>query len=83
MRSTRNKALDSKNLKNISSSKYVKVGADGAPYLRKVDLEMYTSYEELLTAMEKIFTSFTINGEHYTNYLAASLLLNIAICIVN
>ncbi|KAL6221764.1 hypothetical protein ACLB2K_005159 [Fragaria x ananassa] len=65
VRSTRNKALDSKNLKNISSSKYVKVGADGAPYLRKVDLEMYTSYEELLTAMEKIFTSFTINGKQY------------------
>ena len=60
MRSTRNKALDSKNLKNIS--KYVKVGADGAPYLRKVDLEMYKCYEELLTALEKMFTSFTING---------------------
>ncbi|XP_024183959.1 auxin-responsive protein IAA1 isoform X1 [Rosa chinensis] len=64
VRSTRNKALDSKNLKNNSSSKYVKVGADGAPYLRKVDLEMYKSYEELLTALEKIFTSFTINGKY-------------------
>jgi auxin-responsive protein IAA len=60
VRSTRKKALDLKK----SSSKYVKVGADGAPYLRKVDLEMYKSYEELLTALEQMFTSFTISGEH-------------------
>lgn len=60
MRSTRKKALELKK----SSSKYVKVGADGAPYLRKVDLEMYKSYEELLTALEKMFTSFTISGKY-------------------
>ncbi|RZC71612.1 hypothetical protein C5167_035001 [Papaver somniferum] len=46
--------------KNITTKKtsctYVKVGLDGAPYLRKVDLEMYASYQELLDAVEKMFT---------------------------
>ncbi|KAI3966666.1 hypothetical protein MKW92_019292 [Papaver armeniacum] len=46
--------------KNITTKKtsctYVKVGLDGAPYLRKVDLEMYGSYQELLDAVEKMFT---------------------------
>ncbi|XP_065865029.1 auxin-responsive protein IAA1 [Euphorbia lathyris] len=35
--------------------KYVKVAVDGAPYLRKVDVEMYSSYEQLLNALEKLF----------------------------
>ncbi|KAI3996186.1 hypothetical protein MKX01_022680 [Papaver californicum] len=46
--------------KNITTKKtsctYVKVGLDGAPYLRKVDLETYASYQELLDAVEKMFT---------------------------
>ncbi|KAK3010875.1 hypothetical protein RJ639_012093 [Escallonia herrerae] len=47
--------------KNIMKScKYVKVAVDGAPYLRKVDLEMYSSYEQLLSALENMFTCFTI-----------------------
>ncbi|GKD70524.1 auxin-responsive protein IAA1-like protein, partial [Tanacetum coccineum] len=48
--------------KNVtkSSCKYVKVAVDGAPYLRKVDLELYTSYQQLLCAFEDLFSCFTI-----------------------
>lgn len=42
---------------------YVKVSMDGAPYLRKVDLKMYSSYEDLSMALEKMFSCF-ITGEH-------------------
>ncbi|KAF3529347.1 hypothetical protein DY000_02041672 [Brassica cretica] len=33
---------------------------DGAPYLRKADLKSYTNYMELSTALEKMFTTFTL-----------------------
>ncbi|XP_020589949.1 auxin-responsive protein IAA17-like [Phalaenopsis equestris] len=39
---------------------YVKVSMDGAPYLRKVDLRTYCSYKELSSALEKMFSGFTI-----------------------
>ncbi|KAL4651931.1 hypothetical protein ACB098_01G176600 [Castanea mollissima] len=39
---------------------YVKVSMDGAPYLRKVDLKTYGSYMELSSALEKMFSCFTI-----------------------
>ncbi|KAL6847258.1 hypothetical protein ACP4OV_023111 [Aristida adscensionis] len=41
---------------------FVKVSMDGAPYLRKVDLKMYKSYQELSKALEKMFSSFTIGN---------------------
>jgi len=41
---------------------YVKVSMDGAPYLRKVDIKMYSSYEDLSMALEKMFSCF-ITGE--------------------
>ncbi|KAG8388315.1 hypothetical protein BUALT_Bualt02G0112800 [Buddleja alternifolia] len=44
----------------IKNCKYVKVAVDGAPYLRKVDLEIYASYQELLTALEDMFGCLTI-----------------------
>ncbi|EOY30726.1 Phytochrome-associated protein 2 isoform 2 [Theobroma cacao] len=45
---------------------YVKVSMDGAPYLRKVDLKFYGSYKELSSALEKMFSCFTIGqcGSH-------------------
>lgn len=45
---------------------YVKVSMEGAPYLRKIDLSMYKSYVELSSALEKMFTCFTIGqfGSH-------------------
>lgn len=50
-----------KNILSVQS--YVKVSMDGAPYLRKVDLKMYKSYQDLSTALEKMFSSFT-SGEY-------------------
>ncbi|CAN1184377.1 Auxin-responsive protein IAA8 [Linum perenne] len=45
---------------------YVKVSMDGAPYLRKVDLRNYSTYQELSAALEKMFSGFTIGkcGSH-------------------
>ncbi|XP_047955121.1 auxin-responsive protein IAA14-like [Salvia hispanica] len=37
----------------------VKVSMDGAPYLRKVDLKMYKTYQELSDALGRMFSSFT------------------------
>ncbi|XP_050224523.1 auxin-responsive protein IAA16 [Mercurialis annua] len=42
------------------SGAFVKVSMDGAPYLRKVDLKLYKSYQELSDALGKMFSSFTI-----------------------
>ncbi|KAF5740118.1 auxin-responsive protein IAA8-like [Tripterygium wilfordii] len=45
---------------------FVKVSLDGAPYLRKVDLRNYSAYKELSSALEKMFSCFTIGqyGSH-------------------
>ncbi|CAL9202040.1 unnamed protein product [Musa hybrid cultivar] len=45
---------------------YVKVSMDGAPYLRKIDLKAYNNYKELSSALEKMFSCFTIGqcGSH-------------------
>lgn len=45
---------------------FVKVSMDGAPYLRKVDLKTYSAYQELSSALEKMFSCFTIGqyGSH-------------------
>jgi auxin-responsive protein IAA len=43
-----------------SSAAFVKVSMDGAPYLRKVDLKLYKSYQDLSDALAKMFSSFTI-----------------------
>ncbi|KAL7609818.1 auxin-responsive protein IAA14 [Lactuca sativa] len=42
---------------------FVKVSMDGAPYLRKVDLKLYESYQQLSDALAKMFSSFTM-GEY-------------------
>lgn len=42
-----------------NSCLYVKVSMDGAPYLRKVDLKLYSGYKELSIALEKMFSGFT------------------------
>ncbi|KAK4269346.1 hypothetical protein QN277_022515 [Acacia crassicarpa] len=39
---------------------YVKVSMDGAPYLRKVDLKTFSNYVDLSSALEKMFSCFTI-----------------------
>lgn len=47
-----------------SMASFMKVSMDGAPYLRKVDLKMYKSYQELSMALQEMFGSFTNNGMH-------------------
>ncbi|CAN6336832.1 unnamed protein product [Urochloa humidicola] len=42
---------------------YVKVSMDGAPYLRKVDLKTYSSYDDLSLGLEKMFSCF-ITGKN-------------------
>lgn len=60
-----------------SSVAFVKVSMDGAPYLRKVDLKIYKSYQELADALAKMFSSFTM-GKFFLSYF---LLPNIYIYI--
>ncbi|KAG9459363.1 hypothetical protein H6P81_003871 [Aristolochia fimbriata] len=49
-----------KNAVKSSACAYVKVAVDGAPYLRKVDLQVYRGYQELLNALEEMFSCLTI-----------------------
>ena len=52
------------NEKNSSPNpSFVKVSMDGAPYLRKVDLKIYKSYEELSDSLGNMFSSFTIGNK--------------------
>lgn len=44
---------------------FVKVSMDGAPYLRKVDLKLYESYQQLSDALAKMFSSFTMGDYGY------------------
>ncbi|XP_022714901.1 auxin-responsive protein IAA16-like isoform X2 [Durio zibethinus] len=46
----------------MKSCKYVKVAVDGAPYLRKVDLQMYSSYQLLLSSLEDMFSCFIMRN---------------------
>lgn len=57
---------DGAEVKSGSGCLYVKVSMDGAPYLRKVDLKTFGSYMELSSALEKMFSCFTIGqcGSH-------------------
>ncbi|XP_068655562.1 auxin-responsive protein IAA9-like [Aristolochia californica] len=64
-------ATSSKNSEELdgkpgSGALFVKVSMDGAPYLRKVDVKTYSSYMELSSALEKMFSCFTIGqyGSH-------------------
>ncbi|XP_052182891.1 auxin-responsive protein IAA1-like isoform X2 [Diospyros lotus] len=47
----------------MKTSKYVKVAVDGAPYLRKLDLETYNSYQQLMSAVNDVFGVFSICNE--------------------
>ncbi|KAK4363623.1 hypothetical protein RND71_018865 [Anisodus tanguticus] len=56
VRSNRKNVVQAKNSDfDVSSGMYVKVSMDGAPYLRKIDLRFYKSYQELLNALENMF----------------------------
>lgn len=73
---TNSKNNDEVDGKPGSGALFVKVSMEGAPYLRKVDLRTYSTYQELSSALEKMFSCFTI-GElqlFSTYYYAFSLL---------
>lgn len=58
---------------------FVKVSMDGAPYLRKVDLKMYKSYQELSDALAKMFSSFTMGnyGRQGIDFMNESKLMDL------
>jgi auxin-responsive protein IAA len=61
VRSYRKNALADVAGSSKAAKKFVKVAVDGAPYLRKVDLEAYAGYDQLLCALQdKFFAHFTI-----------------------
>ncbi|MQM14574.1 hypothetical protein Taro_047509 [Colocasia esculenta] len=64
-----------------ANAAFVKVSMDGAPYLRKVDLKMYSSYQELSLALEKMFGSFTSGKplQPHPRKISAGLLLRLRI----
>ncbi|KAH7658283.1 AUX/IAA protein [Dioscorea alata] len=66
MATTPSKNKDEAEVKQGAGCLYVKVSMDGAPYLRKVDLKTYCNYKELSSALEKMFSCFTI-GQCSTN----------------
>lgn len=53
-------SVETEKASSTGSAAFVKVCMDGAPYLRKVDLKMYKSYQELSDSLAKMFSSFTM-----------------------
>ncbi|XP_054821613.1 auxin-induced protein AUX28-like [Prosopis cineraria] len=63
-----------------SSGSFVKVSMDGAPYLRKVDLKLYNTYQDLYDALAKMFSSFTIGNcgsQGMKDFMNESKLMNL------
>lgn len=73
IRSYRKNSFQARKMEVEAAGIYVKVGMDGAPYLRKLDLKVYKGYGELLKALGDMFKCFTIgeisekgyNGSQY------------------
>ncbi|GAV73439.1 AUX_IAA domain-containing protein [Cephalotus follicularis] len=55
IRSYRKNNISQKKLDAEAGGMYVKVSLDGAPYLRKIDLKVCKSYQNLLKALEDLF----------------------------
>jgi len=58
---TQSQKNDIDDVEDKSECLYIKVSMDGAPYLRKVDLKNFHTYKELSSALEKMFSCFTIS----------------------
>ncbi|KAE8677654.1 Auxin-induced protein AUX28 [Hibiscus syriacus] len=59
---------------------FVKVSMDGAPYLRKVDLKMYNSYQKLSNGLAKMFGFFTTGNygsQGMIDFMNESKLMNL------
>ncbi|CAH9148483.1 unnamed protein product [Cuscuta epithymum] len=63
VRSYRKNNLQVKKTDSSESGMFVKVSMDGAPYLRKIDLHVYSGYSDLLKALE---TMFKLSIGHYS-----------------
>ncbi|KAG8373136.1 hypothetical protein BUALT_Bualt12G0139300 [Buddleja alternifolia] len=71
VRSHRKNSVQTKKTELMSESGiYVKVSLDGAPYLRKIDLKVYSGYSELLKALETMF-KLTIDVIFYDHVFEA------------
>ncbi|XP_047941828.1 auxin-responsive protein IAA16-like isoform X2 [Salvia hispanica] len=60
-----------------AAAAFIKVSLDGAPYLRKVDLKMYNSYQQLSEALGKMFTSSTIGDCGVKELMCESKLIDL------
>ncbi|KAG6418115.1 hypothetical protein SASPL_120314 [Salvia splendens] len=60
-----------------TAAAFIKVSLDGAPYLRKVDLKMYNSYQQLSEALGKMFTSSTIGDCGVKELMSESKLIDL------
>uniref|UniRef100_A0A1D1ZI18 Auxin-responsive protein n=1 Tax=Anthurium amnicola TaxID=1678845 RepID=A0A1D1ZI18_9ARAE len=73
IRSYRKNCLQERKTEAEAPGLYVKVSMDGAPYLRKIDLNSYKGYKELREAMEAMFKCFStteghVSSEYVTTY---------------
>ncbi|XP_074292675.1 auxin-induced protein 22D-like [Silene latifolia] len=55
VRSYRKNCLQTMKKDEEIGNMYVKVSMDGAPYLRKIDMKLYSCYSQLLKALEDMF----------------------------
>ncbi|CAK9164443.1 unnamed protein product [Ilex paraguariensis] len=55
VQSYRKNVFQPKKVEAETAGIYVKVSMDGAPYLRKIDIKVYKSYPDLLSALEDMF----------------------------
>ncbi|KAH9603949.1 hypothetical protein KSS87_000162 [Heliosperma pusillum] len=55
VRSYRKNCLQTLKKEEEIGNMYVKVSMDGAPYLRKIDMKLYSCYSQLLKALEEMF----------------------------
>ncbi|KAJ0078774.1 hypothetical protein Patl1_23295 [Pistacia atlantica] len=55
VRSYRKNCFQGNKVESQTAGIFVKVSMDGAPYLRKIDLNIYKGYSELLKALEEMF----------------------------
>ncbi|KAJ9536988.1 hypothetical protein OSB04_029721 [Centaurea solstitialis] len=65
VRNHRKNVIGRKTKAEETAAAFVKVSMDGAPYLRKVDLKMYKSYQQLSDALANMFSSFTTTTGNY------------------
>lgn len=76
VRSYRKNALQPQN----GSEMFVKVSMDGAPYLRKVDLKLYSNYLDLLKALEAMFKCTIGNNYESPSHLKARTIPVVVCC---